>query len=149
MSVPEAKAFSPAPRRTITRSVSSLLASSQMRASSSYIAKVRALRASGRLKVIQATSPRRSCSRSGMSCPRGNFLHDIARGRICLHLPAEDVVRVHGVGEDDGQQEERAHHEERLRARPGGGVPEIERVRDHLGEDADAEADIRHEENAE
>jgi hypothetical protein len=27
---------------------------------------VRALRASGRLKVIQAMSPRRSCSRSGM-----------------------------------------------------------------------------------
>src|SRR5690348_17010521 len=70
MSVPEANAFSPAPRSTITRSVGSPFAASQIFASSSYIAKVRALRASGRLKVIQATSPRRSWSRSGMGVSR-------------------------------------------------------------------------------
>src|SRR4051794_33541288 len=110
MSVPEAKAFSPAPRSTITRSVSSLLASSQMRASSSYIANVSALRASGRLNVIQAMSPRRSCSRSGMTLLLGFDADDIASAHcgfgvrvpgVGLDLPAEDVIRVDRISQDD------------------------------------------------
>src|SRR5436305_2195392 len=71
MSVPDAKALSPAPRSTIARSDPSSFAAAQMRANSSYIAKVRALRASGRLNVTQATSPRRSWRRSGMQRLRG------------------------------------------------------------------------------
>jgi hypothetical protein len=60
MSVPEAKALSPAPCSTSTLIVRSRLASSQMAASRSYIAKVKALRACGRLKVIRPMPSRSS-----------------------------------------------------------------------------------------
>jgi hypothetical protein len=56
MSVPAAKA-SPAPRTTNTRTVSSASARSQASTSASYIAQVRALRASGRLNVRNAIEP--------------------------------------------------------------------------------------------
>ena len=64
MSVPETNARPPAPRRTRTRIPSSASTSSQRSWSASYIAKVIALRACGRLKVMTAVDPRRSKSRS-------------------------------------------------------------------------------------
>jgi hypothetical protein len=53
MSVPEANALSPAPWSTSTLIARSRLASSQIAASRSYIAKVKAFRACGRLNVIR------------------------------------------------------------------------------------------------
>ena len=60
MSVPAAKALSPAP--VITRALTSWVwpTRPQISAKPSYIAKVRALRACGRLNVIQPISPRLS-----------------------------------------------------------------------------------------
>jgi hypothetical protein len=60
MSVPATNAFPPAPRSTSTRTSSSASASSQRANSASYIAKVIALRAWGRLKVTHAAGPRRA-----------------------------------------------------------------------------------------
>jgi hypothetical protein len=60
MSVPDAKALSPAPVRIRTFRLSSVLAASQISASRSYIAKVSALRACGRLKVIRPMPSRTS-----------------------------------------------------------------------------------------
>jgi hypothetical protein len=54
MSVPDTKALSPAPRRMRTRTESSVSIRRQISPMRSYIAKVIALRASGRLKVSQA-----------------------------------------------------------------------------------------------
>ena len=58
MSVPATNALPPAPRSTSTRTSSSASASSQRANSASYMAKVIALRASGRLNVIHAAGPR-------------------------------------------------------------------------------------------
>ena len=58
MSVPATNALPPAPRRTITRTSSSASTRSQHATSSSYIANVIALCASGRLNVTQAVLPR-------------------------------------------------------------------------------------------
>jgi len=60
MSVPAAKALSPAPVTTMTLASPVLPMRSQMSARPRYMAKVSALRACGRLKVTQATSPRLS-----------------------------------------------------------------------------------------
>ena len=60
MSVPETNARPPAPRNTTTRTSSSASISSQRATRPSYIANVIALRACGRLNVINATAPRRS-----------------------------------------------------------------------------------------
>ncbi len=57
MSVPAANALSPAPVRINTLRARSVLAASQISASRSYIAKVSALRACGRLKVMRPTPP--------------------------------------------------------------------------------------------
>ena len=54
MSVPEANAFSPVPVRIIALIERSALTVSQIAAICSYIAKVSALRACGRLKVSRA-----------------------------------------------------------------------------------------------
>ena len=54
MSVPDANALSPVPVRIITLIERSLLTSSQIDAIRSYIAKVSALRACGRLNVSRA-----------------------------------------------------------------------------------------------
>src|SRR3954466_9166503 len=95
MSVPEANAFSPAPRSTMACRPGSSFAAAQIFASSSYIAKGRALRASGRLKVIQATSPRLSWTRSGMG--------DLARlgDRSGLHHRVDLASAVAGLAEDE------------------------------------------------
>src|SRR6266702_2169286 len=61
ISVPLVNARSPAPRSTTTRTPGSRSRRSQASWSASYIAKVIALRASGRLMVTTATAP--SCSR--------------------------------------------------------------------------------------
>ncbi len=53
MSVPAAKAFSPAPVMMRTRTEPSTETVSQMAATRSYMAKVKALRASGLLNVIR------------------------------------------------------------------------------------------------
>src|SRR5947199_10772413 len=55
MSVPDTKAFPPAPRRTNTRSAASSSTRSHAAESASYIAQVIAFRTSGRLKVRNAT----------------------------------------------------------------------------------------------
>src|SRR4051794_8725281 len=64
MSVPDANALSPAPVRTSTLRLSSEFAASQISARRSYIAKVSALRACGRLKVMRPTPSRTSKRRS-------------------------------------------------------------------------------------
>jgi hypothetical protein len=53
MSVPDAKALSPAPVRISALSEESSLAARQISPRRSYIAKVNALRACGRLKVMR------------------------------------------------------------------------------------------------
>ncbi len=60
MSVPAAKALSPAPVITSALASCVIPMRPQISATPSYIAKVSALRACGRLKVIQPTSPRLS-----------------------------------------------------------------------------------------
>ena len=60
MSVPAAKALSPAPVNSIALIERSPFASSQISARRSYIAKVSAFRACGRLKVTYATPSRSS-----------------------------------------------------------------------------------------
>src|SRR4051812_19275363 len=97
MSVPDANAFSPAPRSTMACRPGSSFAAAQIFASSSYIAKVRALRASGRLKVIQATSPRLSWTRSGMG--------DLARlgDRSGVHHGVDLGVAVAGFAQDEAR----------------------------------------------
>ncbi len=60
MSVPATNAFPPAPRSTIARTSSSPSARSHASNSSSYIANVIALWASGRSKVTHAAGPRTS-----------------------------------------------------------------------------------------
>src|SRR5580704_309731 len=60
MSVPDAKALSPAPVSTSTLMAWSLFAWRQISASRSYIANVKALRACGRLKVTRPIPSRRS-----------------------------------------------------------------------------------------
>ena len=64
ISVPAENAFSPAPVRISTLMESSAFTASQACASFSYISKVQALRASGRLMVILATPPLTSKSKS-------------------------------------------------------------------------------------
>ena len=60
MSVPAAKALSPAPVTTRHFTGPSSVAERQISASRSYMAKVRALRACGRFSVIQPVVPRTS-----------------------------------------------------------------------------------------
>ena len=60
MSVPAANAFSPAPVSTRARRLGAAVCAAQISARRSYIAKVSALRACGRLKVIQPMSSRTS-----------------------------------------------------------------------------------------
>ncbi len=60
MSVPATNALPPAPRSTSARTSSSASARSQASNSSSYIANVIALCASGRLNVTHAAGPRTS-----------------------------------------------------------------------------------------
>ena len=66
MSVPAAKALPPAPTITIARTDPSVGMVAQIAASRSYIAKVRALRASGRLNVTQRMPSRSSSISSGV-----------------------------------------------------------------------------------
>src|SRR5436309_15559974 len=74
MSVPDAKALSPAPWNTSTLIERSLFACSHTSASRSYIAKVKALRACGRLNVERPTPSctlkRRSLAAVDCSCMR-------------------------------------------------------------------------------
>src|SRR3954465_12352442 len=97
MSVPDANAFSPAPRSTMACRPGSSFAAAQIFASSSYMAKVRALRASGRLKVTQAPSPRRSWTRSGIRA--------LARlgDRSGLHHRIDLSAAVAGLAQDEAR----------------------------------------------
>ncbi len=68
MSVPAANALSPAPVIRIAFTERSLLALVQISARRSYMAKVRAFLACGRLRVTYATPSRTSCRSSSMVC---------------------------------------------------------------------------------
>src|SRR5215813_8736439 len=110
MSVPDAKALSPAPWNMSTLIERSLLASSHTCASRSYIAKVKALRAWGRLNVARPipsfTSNRRSLA--PVDCSSMRFW-SCGRGGVPPHLSDRaahglDDVLIAGAAAQIGRQ---------------------------------------------
>src|SRR4051812_38101382 len=94
MSVPAAKALSPAPVRIIALTDGSWSSASQICAIRSYIANVRALRACGRLKVSRAMPSRTSNSRSA-SAPEAGTAAVVC---ILVTLPVRSSFYASGAG---------------------------------------------------
>ena len=118
MSVPEAKALSPAPWKTSTLMARSWLACSQIWASRSYIANVNALRACGRLKV---TLPIPSAKVEEKIVRRRRLLFHARSVRLCVaigcrpypglrftasgpHSPLTQRQAAPGIKPDGGQE---------------------------------------------
>src|SRR5579872_7409140 len=103
MSVPEANALSPAPVMINALIERSALMLSQIEAICSYMAKVSALRACGRLKVIRAMPSSTVWIRSSsvlMGAFRSDALAD--RGHLLVHGKGQRVARLWPVEGDTG-----------------------------------------------
>src|SRR6266436_8231890 len=101
MSVPEAKALSPAPWNMSTLIERSLLACSHICASRSYIAKVKALRACGRLNVARPI-PSLTPKRRSFAPVEASSMWFGSRGRTCWkgNLNAEMRESKRGAGHE-------------------------------------------------
>src|SRR5438477_11277215 len=135
MSVPEANALSPAPVKISTLMARSLFACWQISATRSYIWKVNALRACGRLKVTRPMPSRTSkrislCSVMSVSCRRVSLMmrgggsssererwqraeiaHDYRRCELGLFVRQVCAVDPHAQEAERG----RAHHDPAIR----------------------------------
>src|SRR5262245_12094006 len=138
MSVPDAKALSPAPWNMSTLIERSLLPCSHICASRSYIAKVKALRACGRLNVARPTPSLTSNRRSLalVDCSSMRFW-SCGRGGVPPHLSDRaahglDDVLIAGAAAQIGRQKS-----ENILLREGG--IGLQRIRSHHQETRAAE----------